>query len=117
VQSRNVTVEDNSLYNVGLGIFVRGSMSFGNRIAHNNITAGMNGAIGICYNPAPGDPMAPRGDVIYANHVAGYATGIQMAASSPANVIRENTVAHRGKGIENANITNMVTGNIEIALP
>jgi Periplasmic copper-binding protein (NosD) len=117
VQSRGVTVENNSLYNVGLGIFVRGGMSFGNRIAHNIVTAGMNGIIGICYNPAPGDPTGPRGDLLYANHVTGYATGIQMATSAPANVLQNNFVAHRGKGIENLNTTNVVEGNTQILLP
>lgn len=117
VQSRAVTVEGNSLYNVGLGIFVRGGMSWGNTIAHNNVTAGTNGALGICYNPAPGDPMGPRGDQVYGNHITGYPTGIQMNSTSAANSIRENTIAFRTKAIEIGNATNLAQGNVEIMLP
>jgi parallel beta-helix repeat protein len=117
VQSRSVTVENNSLYNVGLGIFVRGGMSWGNTIAHNNVTAGMNGALGICYNPTPTDTMGPRGDMIYANHITGYGTGIQMNSTSAVNSIRENTIAHRGKAIEAGHASNVLQGNIELALP
>lgn len=116
-QSRNVTVEGNSFYNTGLGIFVRGGMSWGNRIVHNNITAGMNGILGICYNPTPDDPMSPRGDLIYANHIAGYGIGIQMAATSTANVISENTLAVFDKGLELLSATNTVMDNVEVKLP
>ena len=49
----------------GLGIFVRGGMSTGNRIANNTITAGSNGIFAICYNPTPDDPMGPRGRYDY----------------------------------------------------
>ncbi len=111
VQSKSVVVEDNNLYNVGLGIFVRGGRSLGNRIANNTIAAASNGIFGICYNPTDSDPMSPRGDVISGNHIVGYATGIQMAATAPYNVIRANTIAFGNTGIDNANTTNIVDGN------
>jgi large repetitive protein len=111
VQSKSVVVEDNNLYNVGLGIFVRGGRSTGNRINNNTITAASNGIFGICYNPTDSDPMSPRGDVISGNHIVGYGTGIQMAATAPNNVIRANTVVAITTAIDNANSTNIVEGN------
>lgn len=118
VQSRNVVVEDNAIYNTGLGIFVRGGMSTGNRIANNTITAGMNGALGICYNPADADPMGPRGDLIYGNVVSGFGTGIQASASSVANVFKANTIFYRtGKAVELMNDTNMDMDNVKVMLP
>jgi parallel beta-helix repeat protein len=117
VQSKSVVVEDNNLYNVGLGIFVRGGRSWGNRIANNTIVAGSNGVFGICYNPTDSDPMAPRGDVISGNHIVNYGTGIQMAATSPNNMIRNNTIAATNTPIDNANTTNVVEGNSTAKLP
>ncbi len=88
VQSKNVVVENNSIYNTGLGIFVRGGMSSGNRIAHNTITAGTNGALGICYNPADNDANGPVGDLVYGNSVSGFGVGIQASATSRYNVFK-----------------------------
>ncbi len=59
-QSQNVEVEDVNISRTGLGVFVRGGQSTGNRIANNTITAGDNGAFAICYNPTPDDPEGPR---------------------------------------------------------
>lgn len=72
--------------------------------------------LGICYNPAPTDPAGPRGDVISGNHIVGYGTGIQMAASAPYNVIRGNTLAVATTGVENLNDTNIVEGNTTVRL-
>lgn len=116
VQSRNVTVEDNHIFNTGLGIFVRGGMSWGNRIINNNLTGGTNAALGICYNPADGDPQAPRGDVISGNHVSGFGTGIQMSATSAYNILRGNTIAFRSTAIENLNAANKLDSNIDVRL-
>lgn len=115
-QSRNVVLESNNIYNVGLGIFVRGGMSWGNRIVNNNITSGTNGILGICYNPADGDPMAPRGDVISGNHITNFNTGIQMAASSAYNLIKENTIAFRTSAIEDMGSFNKLAGNMDVRL-
>ncbi len=115
-QSRNVLVENNQIYNVGLGIFVRGGNSWGNRIVHNNVTAGTNGVFGICYNPADGDPASPRGDLIAGNHIVNFGTGIQMAATSSYNVIKDNTIAFRFMGLEDAGSFNRSMGNIDVRL-
>jgi parallel beta-helix repeat protein len=117
VQSKNVVVEDNAIYNTGLGVFVRGSASSGNRIANNTITANTNGAIGICYNPAPSDPEGPRGDLVYNNVITGFGTGIQATAMSVYNVFRENTIAFRTKALELLNPTNQSINNVELPLP
>lgn len=118
VQSRNVVVENNAIYNTGLGIFVRGGMSSGNRIAHNTITAGTNGALGICYNPTESDPMGPQGDLVYGNVVSGFGTGIQASAMSKANVFRGNTVFYRGvMAVELMNATNLDSDNTKVMLP
>jgi parallel beta-helix repeat protein len=115
-QSRNVVVENNTIYNTGLGIFVRGGMSWGNRIAHNTITAGANGILGSCYNPFDGDPQSPRADLIYANHIANYNIGIQMAATAAYNIIRENTLVVRATAIDDQGTGNRLLGNVDLRL-
>ena len=117
LQSRNVVVDNNSIYNTGLGIFVRGGRSFGNRISNNTITAGTGfAALGICYNPAPGDPLGPRGDLITNNLISNFPTSIQMNNTSAANVIRGNTVAYIVDGITTTP-TNTEVDNIKSKLP
>jgi nitrous oxidase accessory protein NosD len=117
VQSRNVVVENNNIYNTGLGIFVRGGLSWGNRFVNNNLTAGTNGALGICYNPADDDARGPRADLIEGNHIANYGTGIQLSTTSVYNIVRENTIAHGGIAIEDRSANNRLVGNIEVRLP
>ena len=118
VQSRNVVVEDNAIYNTGLGVFVRGGMSTGNRIANNTITAGTNGALGICYNPADDDPMGPRGDLITGNLISGFSTGVQLKAVAMANVVKGNTIFYRGgMAVEVLNATNLEMDNTKVMLP
>ncbi len=72
MRSRNVVVRGNQIYNDGLGIFVRGGASYGNRIEGNSIVASMHGALGICYNPADNDPNGPKGDLVTGNIIRGY---------------------------------------------
>ncbi len=67
LHSKNVSIEKNAIYNTGLGVFVRGGGSWGNRVGNNTITANTNGAIGVCYNPAGDDPEGPRGDLVHNN--------------------------------------------------
>lgn len=118
VQSRNVVVEDNAIYNVGLGIFVRGSMSTGNRIANNTLTAGTNGVLGICYNPADDDPMGPVGDLVTGNAVSGFSTGIQIKAVAKANVVKGNTIFYRGgTAVDLLSTTSMDLDNTKVMLP
>lgn len=116
VQSKAVVVERNNLYNVGLGVFVRGGGSSGNRIADNTITAGTNGALGICYNPAPGDPTGPRGDLVANNLISGFTTGIQVVAASTANLFRDNTIIFRRMPFDPPGSPQDVD-NAKIALP
>lgn len=117
VQSANVVVENNSIYNAGLGIFVRGGNSRGNRIANNTVTGGTNSVFGICYNPTPSDPRGPRGDLIYNNVITGFPTAISMSDLSLANVIRENTLAFGTAAIQSPSATNMDVDNVKVKLP
>ena len=95
LQSRNVVVTNNSIFNTGLGIFVRGGRSSGNRISDNTITAGTGfAALGICYNPAPGDSQGPKGDLITGNLVSNYPTAIQFNSTSAANVVKGNSLVY-----------------------
>jgi hypothetical protein len=96
VQSVGVSVKDNNITNVGLGVFVRGGQTRGNTISNNTITAGMNGVIGICYNPTPTDPRSPSYDAIENNLIAAFRTGIQFASSSGPSLTRRNVIFHRG---------------------
>ena len=117
VQSRAVVVTNNSIYNTGLGIFVRGGQSGGNRIANNTVTAGTNGVLGICYNPTPTDPQGPRGDLITGNLVTGFATGIQFSTNSIGNVLRDKSIAFVNFAVQSNNSTNLDIGTQSTKLP
>ena len=116
-QSQNVEVEDVNISNTGLGIFVRGGMSTGNRIANNTVTAGSNGIFAICYNPTPDDPMGPSGDTITGNLLSGYGTGVSLVATSGYNVFWGNTIVFRNSAWESPNPTNLFQDNVEMPLP
>jgi parallel beta-helix repeat protein len=116
VHSRNVVVEDNLIYEAGLGIFVRGSGSRGNRIANNTITAGQNGLIGICYNPASDDPVGPSGDLVEGNLATGFNLGVQTNAASN-NVFRGNTLFFKSAGFEFNENPNEEIENTLVMLP
>ena len=117
-QSANVVVRDNAIYNTGLGIFVRGGESRGNRIEGNTITA-ESGILAICYNPTPEDPRGPRGDWIVGNLMTGYNLGLQMSDLSMYNIIQGNTIAYlMGGGAFNINNdTNQTIDNTTVPLP
>ena len=117
MQSRNVVVEGNSVYSTGLGVFVRGGRSSGNRISRNTITAGMGfAALGICYNPAPGDARGPRGDLISDNVISGYPTSIQMNPASASNAIKGNSLFFTTEGLVTPP-ANMDIDNVKVKLP
>jgi nitrous oxidase accessory protein NosD len=105
VNSRSVTVRHNSLFGVGLGVFVRGPGSTGNHIYENTITASMNGLLGVCYNPAPGETGGPRGDTVERNSITGFRFGIQVNAGGP-NVFKNNTLFYTMGAFE------MATGTV-----
>jgi hypothetical protein len=116
VDSRGVLVQNNVIVDTFLGIFVRGGGSAGNRIVENLMTGGQNGQIGICYNPAMGaGPAGPRGDLVYANHIARFQTGISLSAESVANIIRENNIAFLTQAITEASPgTNVLADNLSV---
>ena len=117
VQSKNVVVENNAIFSTGLGIFVRGGRSWGNRIRGNTVTAGANGLLGICYNPAPDDPQGPRGDLVHDNLITGFNVGIQASETSMYNVFRGNTISYRTSAIEFRNDTNEDVDNVGVIFP
>jgi len=96
---------------------VRGGQSWGNRITGNTITAGTNGALGICYNPTSDDPMAPRGDLVENNAVTGFGIGIQMKTTAVKNIIRNNSIAYREMALDLQNDENLAENNQEVQLP
>lgn len=116
VQSKNVVVERNSIFNTGLGIFVRGGQSGGNRIAHNTLTAGTNGILGICYNPADNDPQGPKGDLVYGNVIHGFGLGVQASMTSQYTQFIGNTIFFRSQAFDLQNATNMAKENVEVSL-
>jgi hypothetical protein len=117
VQSKAVSVENNVISNVGLGVFVRGGQSGGNRIMNNTITAGMNGLLAICYNPAPGDDNGPRGDLIDNNLMSGFGTGLSFSSMSLYNVVKDNTIFYKTSAFESASATNQDLMNTKMQLP
>lgn len=116
-QSSNVVVEHNVISNVGLGIFVRGGRSYGNRIAHNTVTAGTNGVLGICYNPTPTDPNGPRADLVTGNLVSRFGTAIQLSDLSVANVLKGNTLIYINTAVEFMDQSNVDMENVKVKLP
>jgi parallel beta-helix repeat protein len=119
LSSRGIVVERNTVSRTFLGIFVRGAGSGGNRIAGNTIVGGANGALGICYNPAPGLADGPHGDLVYSNVVSRFGKGIQTSAATSGNVFRENAVAYTGAvGIDEKTAgSNVFDGNTVQQVP
>jgi parallel beta-helix repeat protein len=105
VHTRNAMVVNNMIFNSALGVFVRGSRSFGNRISNNNITGTRAGAFGICYNPADDDTSAPKGDIISGNIIRGFPAAIQISSRADYNVISGNTLIYTEEGLLNPNTT------------
>jgi hypothetical protein len=58
-----------------------------------------NNLLGICYNPAPtpaggtANPEGPRGDSIYANHIARFNYSVAVSSGSISNMFNDNTLA------------------------
>ncbi len=116
VQTRNAVVTNNMIFNAALGIFVRGSRSFGNRIEGNTITGTTAGVFGICYNPADGDTSAPKGDLVTGNLIRGFPAAIQVSSRADYNVFTGNTLLYTEEGIINANPTNIAKENTLVKL-
>jgi nitrous oxidase accessory protein NosD len=117
VNSKSVVIRHNSMFGVGLGVFVRGPRSMGNHVYENTISASSNGLLGVCYNPAPGAPGGPRGDTVERNAISGFRFAIQVNAGGP-NVFRNNTLLYTVDAFETAAGTILEdTGNVKVQLP
>ncbi|GAB4451577.1 MAG: hypothetical protein OHK0029_01010 [Armatimonadaceae bacterium] len=121
VSTRGAVVSDNLITNVGLGVFVRGPLSGGNRISQNTVVGGINTPrpLGMCWNPLPGQPNTapgPQGDLVYNNHISQFNTGISFSAGSRGNIAQENTIAYLTAPFSAAtsNVTNALEGNIAV---
>ncbi len=112
VNSYRNSVRRNELEGINLGIFVRGAGSFENRIARNSVVGGVNGLLGICYNPAMGEgPAGPQRDVVTANFLCGFGGGIQTSAESVENRFRFNTIRYFSFAWEDLNGSNIFSDN------
>ena len=112
VNSWRNSLTANELSRVNLGIFVRGAGSFDNRIQQNTVTAGNNGLLGICYNPAMGEgPAGPTRDRVTNNVLDGFGKGIQTSAGSAANRFMANRISFLSLAWEDLNGTNVFVGN------
>ncbi len=112
VNSYRNRIRHNTFSDVNLGIFVRGGDSFENRIWKNDVTAGANGLLGICYNPAMGEgPAGPRHDVVTRNFLCGFGGGIQTSEESAENEFRRNTIRYLGFAYQDLNGSNVFSKN------
>ena len=111
LQSRGVVLSRNSIFNVGLGIFVPGRRTFGNRIEDNTLIAMSNGVFDICYNPAADDPGTPKGDLVEENLIRGLLTAAQISGRADYNVIDGNTLIYRVAALESPNASNIFMNN------
>jgi nitrous oxidase accessory protein NosD len=121
VSTRGAAVTHNLITNVGLGIFIRGSLSGGNRISENTLVGGANTPrpLGMCWNPLAGQPSdapGPKGDLVYNNHVSQFNTGISFSTGSIGNIIQENTIAFINAAFSPATsaVTNVLVDNTTI---
>jgi len=116
VQTSGSVVANNQIFNAALGIFVRGSRTFGNRIEGNIITAtGSTLPLGICYNPTDTDMTGPQGDLITRNLIRGYRQSVAFSNSS-FNVVEGNTFIFRVSASDNPNSKNMIKNNTEVKI-
>ena len=109
--SRGVVLSRNAIFNVGLGIFVPGRRTFGNRIVDNTLIAMSNGVFDICYNAAADDTGAPKGDLVKGNLIRGFPTAIQISGRADYNVIDGNTLIYRVAALERINASNILMNN------
>lgn len=118
VDSRGVRVENNSVSDTFLGVFVRGEGSGANLIAGNVLAGGENGELAICYNPAPGaEAGGPSGDLITDNLASRFRRGFSFSEDSTGNVLRENSFAYFDLGIVEATPgSNVIADNDEVQI-
>ncbi len=112
VNSAMNTIRGNRLERVNLGIFVRGAQSYENRIQQNAATAGFNGLLGICYNPAAGEgAVGPQRDQVQQNTIDGFPKGIQASDESTNNRFVANVIRFTDVAYEDRNGSNQFVGN------
>jgi parallel beta-helix repeat protein len=115
LDTRGARIADNIITDTFLGIFVRGEGSGGNRIENNLLTAGDQGELGICYNPAPDQSSGgPAGDLVTGNVVSRFRRGLALSADSTGNVVRGNTLTYIDLAIQEATPgSNLIEDNFE----
>lgn len=112
VNSAENSITGNDLSLINLGVFVRGAGSYENRIRKNEIEGGMNGLLGICYNPAEGEgPAGPHDDDLRNNLLNRFGVGIQFSAESAENRFARNTVYYFSSPWEDFNGSNSFVHN------
>jgi hypothetical protein len=112
VNSYRNFIVGNKYRDVNLGVFVRGGNSFNNTIVRNTVSAGANGLLGICYNPAAGEGDAgPQNDFVAQNVLNRFGTGIQMSGGSRENRFTRNTIYYFNLPYEDFNGTNVFENN------
>ena len=115
LDTRGARIANNVITDTFLGIFVRGDASVGNAIRDNVVTAGEQGELGICFNPAPGMTTGgPHGNLVTGNLVSRYRRGLSLSTDSSGNVVRGNTLAYIDLSIQEATPgSNLVADNDE----
>ena len=115
LDTRGARIAHNVITDTFLGIFVRGDGSGGNYIKDNVLTAGDQGELGICFNPAPGQTTGgPHGNLVTGNLVSRFRRGLSLSTDSSGNVVRGNTLAYIDLAIQEATPdSNLVADNDE----
>ena len=112
VNSAENRISLNSFSGVNLGIFVRGGGSYQNIIRRNQVAAGQNGLLGICYNPAAGEGAAgPQHDRVSLNVISRFGKGIALSAGSRENYFVRNLIQYFDAPYADANGTNVFENN------
>jgi len=112
VNSAYNRIARNELHRINLGLFVRGGGSHDNVLRRNRVVGGVNGLLGVCYNPAPGPgPEGPTNDDVAANTLSRFGKGIQASAGSANNRFVRNLIEYFSVAYEDLNGTNVFRHN------
>lgn len=112
VNSAYNRIARNHLQRINLGLFVRGAGSHDNVLRRNHVVGGVNGLLGVCYNPAPSaGPEGPTSDRVAANTFSRFGKGIQASAGSARNHFVSNRIEYFSVAYEDLNGTNVFRHN------